>query len=79
MNITEWMDLAIERAITYRKIGEAFELKDLFNGEEWNQLTRGERTTFGRTFANAVRTGQTPGVEMLPLGKSRHNRYARVS
>lgn len=77
MNTNEWLEKVRER-INARNDNRPFELKDLFVGEEWNQLSRGERSTLGRAFAAEVRAGKFSNVQVVSLGKSRHNRYQRI-
>ncbi|MDW0111135.1 single-stranded DNA-binding protein [Sporosarcina aquimarina] len=38
-------------------VGEAFLVKDLFKGYEWNRLAIGERRSLGSLFLNEVRFG----------------------
>ena len=76
MDTSAWINLAIERMCEKRPNSSAFELKELFTGDEWNQLTRGEKTTLGREFANLVRSEDIEGIKFAPISKnSRHNKY----
>ena len=76
MDIVAWMKLAIDRMCLKDPNSAAFELKDLFTGDEWNTLSRGEKTTFGKVFAAEVRAGNIDGIRLAPIGEhSRHNRY----
>jgi len=76
MDTKGWMDKAIERMLEKAPNSPAFELKELFTGDEWNTLTAGEKTTFGKVFASQVRAGETEGIRFAPIGKnSRHNKY----
>lgn len=52
-------------------IGQIFYSKDLFQGTEWNKLQRGEKSSFGRRFKNAVMDGRFPGV--VYVGKADNN------
>ena len=76
MNIAAWIELAIERMCSKIPDGPAFELKELFTGDEWNELSTGEKSTFGKAFAAEVRSGNIDGIRFAPIGKNgRHNRY----
>lgn len=76
MDYSEWIDLAIERMCEKDSDSPAFELKDLFTGDEWNRLTRGQKTTLGREFARMVKEGEIEGVSFAPFSKNgRHNKY----
>ena len=44
------------------ELGTHFVVKDLFEGYEWNSLSRGDRLSFGRVFKNAVQSGCVAGV-----------------
>ena len=48
-----------------------FVAKDLFEGYEWNGLSRGDKLSFGRTFKNTVTSGGLAGVRYL--GKRDNN------
>ena len=80
MDTNEWLNKAKESLDSRGENGRAFELKDLFVGEEWQQLTRGERSTFGRAFAEAVSEGKFKNVEKTTIGNNgRHNRYRKTA
>lgn len=76
MDYSKWIDLAVERIGEREGDNSPFELKELFTGEEWNRLSKGEKSTFGREFANIVRSGDIDGVRFAPISKNnRHNKY----
>ena len=76
MDTAAWIKLAIERMCEKRPDSPPFELKDLFTGDEWNVLSVGEKTTFGKVFASEVRAGNIEGIRFAPIGKNgRHNKY----
>ena len=55
MDYEVWMELA-KRAIEANiQVGQKFEVKNLFTGYDWEQLSRGERSSFGKYFSGAVR------------------------
>ena len=78
MDFNEWMQNAIDRIATNVNINQRFELKDLFEGCEWNQLSKGERISFGKYFANEVRENRILGVQSLERGKNNHSRYTKI-
>ncbi|MDQ0324616.1 hypothetical protein J2R99_000465 [Rhodopseudomonas julia] len=51
----------LERALNARAPGE-FHFPEIY-GEGWDGLYIGDRVKLGRTFLNAVRAGDFPGVE----------------
>lgn len=57
---------------------QKFELKSLFDGCTWETLTKGERISFGRFFANEVRGGKVPNVIPVEKGKDNHSRYIKI-
>ena len=76
MDSAAWIDLAIERMCAKTLGSPAFELKDLFTGDEWNQLSTGEKSTLGKVFASMVRKREIEGIRFAPISKnSRHNKY----
>lgn len=57
--------------------GVKFEVRHLFPLHEWEDLSRGERISFGRYFADAVREGRLGLVSRCENGKNRHNQYIK--
>lgn len=55
MDFNEWTQNAIDRIAANVNFNQRFELKDLFEGCEWDRLSKGERISFGKYFANEVR------------------------
>lgn len=77
MDYEQWMDRAKEVIDGQLQIGTKFEVKSLFSGHEWENLSRGERTGFGMYFSNAVKEGSVVGVDRCENGKARHNQYIK--
>ncbi len=76
MDTKEWIDKAKERMLEKSPNSPAFELKELFTGDEWNTLTTGEKSTLGKVFATQVRSEEIEGIRFAPIGKNgRHNKY----
>ena len=50
MNYEEWMAIAQKSINTQVKEGKPFEVKSLFKGYKWEELSRGEKISFGRYF-----------------------------
>ncbi len=74
-----WMDMA-KRAIEEKiQVGQKFEVKNLFAGYDWEQLSKGERSSFGKHFSDAVKDGRLPMVERCEESKNRHNQYVKKS
>ena len=78
MDFNEWTQNAINRIATHVNFNQRFELKDLFEGCEWDRLSKGERISFGKYFANEVRENRIPGVQALERGKNNHSRYTKI-
>lgn len=74
MKHEEYLDIA-KQAIGKLPAETVFEVKELFKGTTWNALSRGDRISFGRYFANAVKERKVPNVEQLERGKDNHSRY----
>ena len=65
-----WMRKATE-IISHLKNNNEFLLKDLFDGIEWNNLSKGDRLSFGRYFKNEVIEGNVHHVTYI--GKAQNN------
>lgn len=79
MNNEMWMARAKSIIESEIPCGVKFEVKQLFPGHEWEALSRGERTGFGRYFASCVHDGELANITQCENGKSRHNRYIKLS
>lgn len=77
MDYEQWMERAKEVIDGQLQIGTRFEVKSLFSGHEWEALSKGDRTGFGRYFSNAVKEGRLVGVDRCENGKARHNQYIK--
>ena len=78
MNFSEWTEIAIGRIAVNVNLNQRFELKDLFEGCEWNRLSKGERISFGKYLANEVRENRIPGVRVLEKATNNHSRYTKI-
>lgn len=76
MNSREWLDRA-KNKIADLSVGTRFEVKELFEEVDWRALSRGERITFGKVFANEVREGNIPNVCPMERGKNNHSKYEK--
>ena len=54
-----------------------FLLKDLFDGVEWNSLSKGERLNFGRLFKDEVLEGRVPNVQYIGKAQNNSARYRK--
>ncbi len=72
-----WINKAISKtgSLTPNTI---FILKDLFQGDEWDTLSTGNRRDFGRQFKDLVIRGKVPDV--VYIGKAQNNsaKYKKV-
>ena len=70
----------MERALTETanlKDGEIFLLRDLFQGYEWNRISRSNRLLFGVFFLNKVNTGDL-GIKAIVKSPSGQQKYQIV-
>ena len=77
MDYELWTERALKTIETKMLPGKKFEVKHLFPGHEWEALSRGERSTFGRYFSDAVKEGKFPAVVRCEEGKTHHNQYIK--
>jgi len=77
MDYESWMERAKKAIETEITSGRKFEVKHLFPGHEWEALSRGERSSFGRYFSDAVKEGRIAMIEKCGEGKSHHNQYIK--
>lgn len=77
MNLEYWMEKAKQNALIKVKNGEVFELKDLFDGVEWERLSKGDRIRFGKFFANAISERKIPEIKRVQKGANNHTRYIK--
>ena len=77
MDVALWLEKAsrsIERKV---KIGKPFELRDLFEAVEWEELSKGDRIRFGKDFANAVKEELFPNVVRIQKAQNNHAQYIK--
>lgn len=53
MDVNKWMEKSIS-TISKMEAGKKFVVKDLFEGIEWNDLSRGDKLYFGKHFKSQV-------------------------
>ncbi|MCM1244569.1 MAG: single-stranded DNA-binding protein [Roseburia sp.] len=78
MDHEKWFEEALSHIDKEIKTGQVFEVKELFTGNKWNQLQRGEKQSFGRYFSSKVKDGALTSVSLQGESKSRHNMYVKV-
>lgn len=78
MDHEKWCADAIEQIETSIFVGQTFELKSLFTGARWDELSTGERISFGQHFSRKVKNGEIHNVKKHGEGKSRHNKYIKT-
>ena len=79
MDFSKWTTDAIDIINTKVKINQKFELKSLFEGCEWEKLSKGERINFGKYFANEVRDGKIKNVLAVERGRDNHSKYIKTA
>lgn len=77
MDVNAWIQRAIEE-VEQLSSSKKFEVKDLFNGFEWQTLSKGDRIKFGKFFKGEVIDGRVPNVVFLDRGKNNHSKYQKV-
>ena len=55
-----------------------FELRNLFQGSEWEGLSKGNRITFGKFFKAEVLGGRFENVIFLDRAKNNHSKYQKI-
>ncbi len=60
------------------KKGKHFVIKDLFKGTEWNDLSRGDKTSFGRIFKNEVVSGKYSDVKYVRRRNNNSSEYTKI-
>ena len=73
-----WLKKGLENIEHNIKLEIPFELKELFNGFDWEHLTRGEKTSFGRYFSSTVDDGKIPNIQKISKAKNNHTRYIKI-
>ena len=77
MDVNAWMQKALEE-IEKLPFSKKFEAKELFNGCEWDALSKGDRIKFGKFFKGEVLEERVPNVVFLDRGKNNHSKYEKV-
>ncbi len=75
MDTQEYMDIALN-SIKELETGRKFNTKDLFKGIKWDSLSKGDKITFGKFFANEVRENKIPQVKAIVSGKN--TKYIKI-
>lgn len=58
---------------------QKFVVKDLFEGCEWQKLTKGDKIQFGKYFKNEVMDNRVPNVCYLERAKNNHALYIKIN
>lgn len=77
MDFQLWMHKATDSIENSVQPGQKFELKSLFQPCEWEQLSKGERISFGKYFANEVREGKIENIRAIERAKNNHCNYIK--
>ena len=78
MDFSKWTSDAINIIDAKIKANQIFELKSLFEGCEWEELSKGDRINFGKHFANEVRDGRIKNVIAVERGRDNHSKYIKI-
>ena len=79
MNFLKWTEEAKIAIKTKVKVNQTFELKSLFEGCKWETLSKGERISFGKYFANEVREGNIESVIAIGRDRNNHSKYIKIT
>jgi len=78
MDFNEWTKEAIKIIEIKVVRNQKFELKGLFEECKWGNLTKGDRISFGKYFANEVREGRIKGIISIERLKNNHSQYQKI-
>lgn len=71
-----WMKKAKD-AVNNLQTGSEFTLKELFQGFEWEQLSKGNRIALGKYFKNEVKCGKVDGVIYIAKNSNNSSKYMK--
>lgn len=77
MDMNMWLEKAAT-AIDALPPSKTFELRSLFQGCEWEGLSKGDRITFGKFFKAEVLDGRVENVVFLDRAKNNHSKYKKT-
>ena len=72
-----WLDKA-RNVIEQLPAGKKFELRNLFQELEWEDLPKGDRISFGKYFKNEVLEKRIANVEFINRKKNNHAQYIKL-
>ena len=75
--LSTWLREAI-RCTSRQQQGKKFEVKELFTGTEWDNLTSGEKRQLGVLYSSEYREGRIPSVRKIDNNKQHHSMYERI-
>lgn len=78
MDYTEWLEIAVDKIKTL-PINTTFVLKDLFDGIKWGELDRGDKSSFGKYFKNAVIDNDIPNVVYSGKAGNNSSQYEKIA
>lgn len=78
MDYEEWFKKGLKCIENDIRPGMTFEVKKLFVGLGWEQLSKGDRISFGKYFSSAVNDGRIPNVIKIGRGKDNHTLYKKT-
>lgn len=77
MDTQAWLQRA-EKAIEEVKVEQTFVVKDLFDGVEWSNLSKGDRQRFGKVFKNEVLEGTIPNLRYIGKEGNNSAKYEKI-
>lgn len=78
MNINELLEKA-KINTRYLQKKKQFVLKELFEGYEWESITKGDRIMLGKIFKNQVLEGKIKDVRFVERKKNNHSKYEKYN
>jgi len=77
MDVNLWLEKAKSSVAKLSDL-DKFEVRSLFQGCEWEALSKGERIIFGKFFKSEVIEGHIAGVQFLGRAKNNHSEYQKM-
>ena len=77
MDMNMWLVKAMA-AVNALPPCKKFEVRNLFQGCEWESLSKGDRIAFGKFFKAEVLDGRIENVVFLNRAKNNHSKYQKM-
>lgn len=78
MDYNLWLNEAKQYINENLQVDDIFTVSSLFNGNQWQKLTKGERISFGRYFSSLVKDGNLKNIKKIERKSNNHSQYIKV-